>query len=334
MLNKLLFILFIMNTLLHADWSEYKSLYVAKDGRVIDRVNSDITHSESVGYALYLSLMHNDVESFEKIYKWYKDNLTINDFGLISWKWGKDSNQSWHVLDLNNATDGDLWIAYDCLLMFEKTNKIHYKQEAFNIMKSIKKYLIIEEKERLYLLPGKHGFVKDSYFEINLSYYLFFIFDKFKQYDDDDTWSRLKEHGIQLLQEARFTSLGLHPDWIKIDKKTLKVELTKNSSFGYDALRIPYNLLKSDIQDKDKLLESYKRYIQSMKAADAVFGVIDLKNGTISMYNYSVAHLSIYNMLDKYFNNTESFSSKIKKLKGENKDDYYAYSIYLFTTFN
>ncbi|MBU0721289.1 hypothetical protein KJ877_08100 [bacterium] len=334
MLSKLLFILFIMNTVVQANWGEYKSLFVAHDGRVIDRVNSDITHSESIGYALYLSLKNDDIKTFDKIYKWYKDNLTTNDFGLISWKWGKDKNESWHILDKNNASDGDLWIAYDNLLMYEKTNQIHYKQEALSLIKNIKQHLIMNHKGRLYLLPAKTGFNTESYFEINLSYYLFFIFDKFVQYDNDTTWKRLKNDGINLLNEAKFSPLKLHSDWIRIDKRTLKIELTRNNSFGYDALRIPFNILKSDIKDKDKLLEPYIQYVNSMKSVDSVFGTSDLKNGTISLFNYSFAHLSIYNMLDKHFNNMSSFTNEIKSLKGKNKNDYYSYSIYLFTTFN
>ena len=334
MLNKLLFTFFLTTTVIQASWSEYKSLYIAKDGRVIDRVNSNITHSEAVGYAMYLAVKNSDLKTFDKIREWYKNNLTRNKFGLISWKWGKDKDNLWHVLDVNNASDGDLWIAYDNLLMFEKTKKIEYKQEALAIVQSIKEHLIIKEHDMLYLLPAKMGFTTNHSIEINLSYYLFFIFDKFKQYDNDKIWTTLKEDGIKLLYQSRFTSLGLNADWIKIDKITGKTQYARNNSFGYDAIRIPFNILNSDIKDKGKLLEPYKNYVNAMKLSASIFGVTDLKDGNISLYNYGYVHLSIYNMLDKYFNKKQSFSKKLNKLKGENKDDYYSYSIYLFTTFS
>jgi len=334
MLNKLLFTLFLTTTVIQASWSEYKALYIAKDGRVIDKVNSNITHSEAIGYAMYLAVKNSDIKTFDKIKEWYSNNLTRNEFGLISWKWGKDKNNSWHVLDVNNASDGDLWIAYDNLLMFEKTKKLKYKQDAFAIIKSIKEHLIIKKNDMLYLLPAKMGFTTDHSIEINLSYYLFFIFDKFKKYDNDNIWTKLKEDGVKLLYKSRFTSLGLNADWIKIDKVTGKIQYTRNNAFGYDAIRIPFNILKSDIKEKDKLLEPYKNYMNAMKLSRSIFGVTDLKDGNISLYNYGYAHLSIYNMLDKYFNKEQSFSKKLNKLKGENKDDYYSYSIYLFTTFS
>lgn len=317
-----------------ADWSEYKAHFIAEDGRVIDRANKGITHSESIGYALFLSLKNNDMDSFYKIQRWYKDNLTLNKSGLLGWKWGKDSDDSWRMLDLNNATDGDLWIAYDNLLMYEKTHDSKYKDEALNHIKSIKKYLLYDLNNRLYLLPGENGFVKNEYLEINLSYYLFFIFDKFKEYDNDIVWVRIKEDGLKLLEESKFTPLQLHPDWIKVDKNSSKIMLSKNSSFGYDALRIPYNILKSNIKNKNKYLEPYKNYRESMKKANTVFGVVDLHNGNINIYNYSLAHLSIYNMLDKYFNYSESLNDEVNKFKEKMKDDYYSYSIYLLATTN
>jgi len=321
-----------MTTILSADWNEYKSLFIADDGRVIDRVNSDITHSESIGYALYLAIQNSDTQSFNKIHNWYQNNLKKNEFGLFGWKWGKDQDGSWHTLDLNNASDGDIWIAYDNLLMFEKTKEAKYKQEAISLMQNIKKYLIMEQNGMLYLLPGKQGFVYDDTIEINLSYYIFFIFDRFEKYDNDTIWSRLKQDGIKLIYQSRFTPLQLNADWISIDKNTNKILPSKNNSFGYDALRIPFNILNSDIPDKGKLLEPYKNYVNSMKTASSIFGVTDLKNGNISLYNYSYGHLSIYNMIDKHFNNMTSFSTQIRQLKGEKRNDYYSYSIYLLTT--
>jgi len=334
MLNRLLFTLFIITSSLHASWSEYKADFIAKDGRVIDRVNKEVTHSEGIGYAMYFAIKSNDIKTFKRVENWYKNNLKKNEYGLFSWKWGEDKNGSWHVLDSNNASDGDLWIAYDNLLMFEMTKDIAYKNSALLIMESIKKHLLVKYAGSLYLLPGKLGFDTKESLEINPSYYLFFIFDKFKEYDNDKIWSQLKTDGISLLYKSRFTSLGLNADWIKIDKQSGKISTSRTNSFGYDALRIPFNILKSDIRNKDRLLEPYRAYVDAMKKVSSVFGVTDLKDGKISLYNYSYGHLSIYNMIDEYFNKSHSFTQKIKKLKGENRDDYYSHSIYLFTIFN
>jgi len=334
MLSRLLFTLFIITSSLSASWSEYKADFIAKDGRVIDKVNGGVTHSEGIGYAMYLAIKSGDLETFGRIRSWYKNNLTKNEYGLFSWKWGEDKDGSWHVLDTNNASDGDLWIAYDNLLMYEITKEISYKNDALEIIKSIKKHLLIKHAGSLYLLPGKLGFNTKNTLEINLSYYLFFIFDKFKEYDNDAVWSRVKDDGINLLYKSRFTSLSLNADWIKIDKHNGEISTCRTDSFGYDAIRIPFNILKSEIPNKDKLLQPYKDYVDAMKKVSSIFGVTDLKDGKISLYNYSYGYLSIYNMIDEHFNKSHSFTQKLKKLKGENRDDYYSHSIYLFTTFN
>jgi len=333
MLNKVLFTFFLIVSSLNASWSEYKTHFIAQDGRIIDRVNNNITHSEGVGYAMYFAIKNKDIKYFTKIHTWYQNNLIKNKFGLISWKWGKDNN-SWHVLDKNNATDGDLWIAYDNLLAYELTKEGIYKQEALQLISKIKQHLILKQKNKVYLLPAQSGFEDKNSFEINLSYYLFFIFDKFYQYDKDNIWKQLKKDGINLLYKARFSTLHLNADWIKIDKKTNQISLSRNHLFGFDAIRIPYNILKSDIKEKKKLLSPYKNYMDGMKQSKVIFGVSDLKNGTISIYNYSFAHLSIYNMIDKYFYKTKSFTQDIKKLQRQHKDDYYSYSIYLFSITN
>lgn len=314
-----------------ADWKEYKTLFIAKDGRVIDKRNEQITHSEAVGYALYLAYKNEDKESFNNVYQWYKNNLKTNEAGLIPWKWGKDDNGKWQMLDSNSAADGNLWIAYDNLLMYERTSNIQYKNEAMQLIESIKKHLIVKMNGETFLLPSENGYTDDRSIEINLSYYLFFIFDKFKAYDIDTVWTTLKKDGISLLKKARFTSLQLHPDWIRVMKKDNKITFGHTAHFSYDAIRIPFNILKSDIADKKELLTPYVKFVDAMKKLETVFGVVDLKDGNISIYNYAYAQLSVYNMIDDYFNHSRSFEEKSTKMRKENHDDYYSYSIYLLT---
>jgi len=319
----------LMQTMLMADWKEYKTRFIAEDGRVIDKRNEHITHSEAVGYALYLAYKNEDMESFKKVYNWYKNNLKTNKAGLIPWKWGKGDHDQWHLLDSNSAADGDLWIAYDNLLMYERTSDIQYKHEAMQLIESIKKHLIVKMNGETFLLPSENGYRGDESIEINLSYYLFFIFDKFKAYDNDTVWDSLKKDGISLLKKARFTSLQLNPDWIRISKKDNEITLGHTARFSYDAIRIPFNILKSDIADKKDLLTPYIKLVDAMKKLETVFGVVDLKDGNISIYNYAYAQLSVYNMIDDYFNHSRSFEERSTKMRKENPGDYYSYSIYL-----
>ena len=48
-------------------WDLYKQKFVMADGRVVDDVNGEISHSESQGYGLMLSCLANDPTTFARI---------------------------------------------------------------------------------------------------------------------------------------------------------------------------------------------------------------------------------------------------------------------------
>lgn len=312
---------------MHADWSEYKSRFIQNDGRVIDKKNGNITHSEAIGYTLYFAYRFQDDKTFDKVYDWYQHNLSKNSYGLISWNWGEDSHHNWGILDHNNATDGDIWIAYDLLLMSQKRGDSQLKTEALSLIKAIKKHLIVEYKDRLFLLPGAEGFKKRDYLILNPSYYRFDIFKAFSRVDEREVWERLSKDGEWLLHNTLFSSLKLHSDWIKIDKN-LTTKPAKNMSFGYDAIRIPLNIMQSTIPTKKDLLQNYKNYVEMMRNGLQPLGTVSLQKGSISLYDFCYGHLAIYDMIAS----KPLFTQKIKNMMQEDKENYYAYALYIFTT--
>ena len=99
-------------------WQNYRQAMLSSDGRVIDRSSEQlITTSEGQSYGLFFALLGNDRESFAKVLRWTQDNLAGGDLNrqLPAWQWGRDKAGHWQVLDSNNATDADLWIAYSLL---------------------------------------------------------------------------------------------------------------------------------------------------------------------------------------------------------------------------
>jgi len=317
----------LLSVSLYADWNEYKSRFIQDDGRVIDKKNSNITHSEAIGYTLYFAYRFNDDKTFDKVYNWYQNNLIKNRYGLISWKWGKDSNNSWGILDHNNASDGDLWIAYDLLLMAQKRGDDKFKVEALSLIGAIKKHLIIEYHKKLFLLPGKEGFKKSDHIILNPSYYRFDIFEAFSKVDTTGPWKILSRDGEWLLHHTVFSSLKLHSDWITMDEN-LTTKPAKTMRFGYDAIRIPLNIIQSTLPTKIDLLHNYKNYVNMMREGSVPLGVVTLEKGSISLYDFCYGHLAIYDMLLS----KPLFSKKLKRMIQEDKDNYYAYTLYLFTT--
>ncbi|MDQ7046284.1 MAG: glycosyl hydrolase family 8 [Sulfurovum sp.] len=193
-----------------------------------------------------------------------------------------------------------------------------------SIIKAIEKHLIVRQKEKLFLLPGKEGFQEKGKLIINLSYYRFDIFDAFAKEHPDGLWRDLARDGEWLLHHSLFTPLKLPSDWISIDAN-LTVFPYKNKTFGYDAIRIPLNILQSRLPTRESLLQPYRDYVGMMKAGDMPLGTVQLEKGTIGLYDYGYGHLAIYDtLLPKPI-----FSKKLKIMIGDDKDDYYAYALYL-----
>lgn len=319
----------------HEHWAEYKKRFIQSDGRIIDRVNGGITHSEAIGYALYFSYAFKDTETFEKVLDWYHNNMPLNRFGLTGWKWGKSSEGEWKMLDNNSAADGDLWIAYSLLLMHERRANAAYKDEAIKRLEAVKKQLLRTAAKQILLLPSEFGFEHNGQLRINPSYYLFQIFDTFSRYDNDPCWKNVINGGINMLESGRYSPLKLNPDWLVVDSTTGTFSPDeKQHRFGYDAIRIPLNIIMSPLskERKRRLLKPYSDYVTMMRIGGLALGSVDLKEGNISMYSYSFGHLALYRMIERFENpKSELFSEAIEKRIELEKEDYYAYSLYLFT---
>ena len=155
----------------------------------------------------------------------------------------------------------------------------------------------------------------------------------FSKIDDKVFWHKLIKNTTLLLKKARFSSLILHSDWIiyNFDKDNYSLP-KKNKLFGYDAIRIPLNIMRSDLSLKEKqiLLEPYKNYLMMMK--NTPLGVVELERGDISFYNLSFGHLAVYSKIADFFTMDSTLFKQTlhNRIKNDN-EDYYSYSLYLFT---
>ena len=99
-------------------WDSYKKAMMSSDGRIIDGSSAQmITTSEGQSYGLFFALLGNDRKSFASILEWTRNNLAGGNLEthLPAWQWGLGKNGKWQILDPNNASDADLWIAYSLL---------------------------------------------------------------------------------------------------------------------------------------------------------------------------------------------------------------------------
>ena len=96
------------------EWTSYRDKFLDKSGRIIDNANNNISHSEGQGYGLLLAYLADNRGDFDKIWAFTRTEILLRDDGLAVWKW--DPAAKPHVSDANNATDGDLLIAYAAAL--------------------------------------------------------------------------------------------------------------------------------------------------------------------------------------------------------------------------
>jgi len=237
------------------DWMMYKSRFVAADGRVIDTGNNGASHSEGQGYGLLLALRMNDEEVFKQIWQWTKTNLQVRKDSLFIWR--RRPATAIGDEDKNNATDGDIIIAWALLEASKKWKQPGYENEAIKILNDIKHKLIIQKNGLDVILPGEYGFQFPDSIVINLSYWAYPAFNVFSEFDNDPVWGKLISSGQTLMQQARFGLWQLPPDWLEI-KNDKSLAPARNKRFGYDAVRVPLYLLLGGISPE--LLAPFEQY--------------------------------------------------------------------------
>jgi len=338
--NKIFLTIILISNLfgLHQEyWMKYKQNFISSSGRVIDRFNQNITHTESIGYGMFFAVSYNDHKTFDKIRKWLRLNMKINDANLYGWKWGQRQNGSWGMLDLNNATDGDMWIAYSLLLAYEKWGSKIYLQEAKKLIQAIKKHTVKKINGRLFLLPAKFGFLKKDYVKLNPSYVILFIFEKFAIYDHDKIWKELIIDSVEMLKGSQIGNLKIHPDWIKLNIHTMKYTYYENESiFGFDSIRTPlflayqYKLHKSN--HIKNMLKGYIVLLKYIKKLKKPIYQIDFKNHRIRYKYPPYGFLVVYDYLYQFSGiETPMFiKNKIKEGLKNEASNYYSYSLFLF----
>jgi endo-1,4-beta-D-glucanase Y len=319
-------------------WTNYKKNFISEQGRVIDRFNKDITHTESLGYGMFFAVSYGDYKTFVLIREWLHQNIEMNKNDLYGWKWGKRENGSWGMLDLNNATDGDMWIAYSLILAYEKWSEEHFLNEAKILIEAIKKHTIIKAGGKNLLLPSQFGFVKDDHLKLNPSYTIPFIFDKFAIYNHDKIWKSLIFDSIDMFKNSAIGNLKIHPDWIKLDLVTLQYDYFGNESiFGFDSIRTPlflaYQYKLTGDEYLKELLRGYAVFMEYIKKLEKYIYQIDFKNHKIRFKYPPYGFLVVYKYLFELFKiqPPTSLQQKIEEGLKNESDNYYSYSLLLFT---
>lgn len=237
------------NTVAPDDWAAYRDRFVMSDGRVVDDANGRISHSEGQGYGLLLAFSAGDRGTFERIFDFTRNQLLVRDDGLAAWKWDPDANP--HIVDVNNASDGDILIAYALGLAGKAWNEPRYTDAAAKLATAIGTNLFAEANGRVVLKPGVQGFAPPDRpagtIVVNPSYWVFEAFPVLKELAPQFAWDALASSGAEIVAAARFGSARLPADWVSISAKGLEPAEGFPAVFGYNAIRIPLYLIRAGI---------------------------------------------------------------------------------------
>jgi len=257
-------------------WQAYKQRFIAREGRLIDDSAQSVSHSEGQGYAMLLAAFSGDRVTFSQLWSWTLANLYIRGDGLAAWRWRPQDKP--HVLDRNNATDGDLLIAWALAEAGRKWKNADYIAQSRKISLAVGRLATYNSLFGKALSPGVAGFgPKDSEDGpvVNASYWVFPAFDALAEVAPEVDWAAIRSAGLALIDGAKFGPKRLPSDWVSV-KFGLQPASAFPKNFGYDAVRVPLYLAWGAPFDRARLQAFADGWAG---ATDQTPSVIDVESG-------------------------------------------------------
>ena len=223
------------------EWTAFTRRYLAEDGRVIDTANGSISHSEGQGYGMFFAAYFNDRARFDRIWNWTRLNLSRPRDALFAWRF--IPNRQLGVTDMNNATDGEIYIAWALAMAADRWGG-DYRPAAERIARDILRLCVTTRDGRRLLLPGAAGFIHAEGVVVNLSYYAFPALRALSRVVPDAAWAELERDGVALMAQSGFGQWALPTDWILVPNNGGPPSPAPNwqPRFSWDAVRVPLNI--------------------------------------------------------------------------------------------
>jgi endoglucanase len=238
-------------------WELYRARFVTEDGRVTDDDNGMISHSEGQGYGMLIATAADDRATFERLWAWTKRELMVRDDALAAWRW--DPGATPHVTDRNDATDGDILIAWALLRASERWNVAAYRTQAKRIVDDVVDLATADSRYGRILLPGVDGFSGTAQPDgpvVNLSYWVLPAIAELEPISAKLASAKLIDSGLALIEASRFGPAGIPTDWIGLGGEGApKPAANFPPQYAYNAVRIP--LYRAWYSRDDALVASF-----------------------------------------------------------------------------
>lgn len=221
-------------------WAEFRERFLAPEGRVVDTGNGGISHSEGQGWAMLCAARADDRAAFERLHGWSMRVLKRPADELFSWRFRPGAG----VEDPNNATDGDIFIAWALLEGGERWGRAEWQAQGAAMARDILQRLVRPAGDHLLLLPGLRGFERPGQIVVNPSYYAFPALRALALAAPDPAWFQLVVDGLSVLRRGRFGRWRLPPDWLAWSRGEGRLAPAPGwpARFSYDAVRVPLYL--------------------------------------------------------------------------------------------
>lgn len=299
------------------DWTTFKQRFMAPDGRILDSGNRNISHTEGQGFSMLFAVGANDKTSFDKIWGWTHSHLKDQKSGLFYWRYNPVIADP--IEDKNNASDGDVLIAWALLKAGQRWNHKPYLTESDRIVRAVLNHTVIDFAGRKVMLPGRNGFTAQDSITLNPSYFIFPAWRDFAERSYLANLWTLIEDSQQLMTDIDWGQHRIPTDWITLYADGKTAPATKwPARVSYDAIRVPL-YMKWDRAD-NPLLGRWQSWFS---------GYTRLKTPAWeNMTNHEVANYPMRGGLlavrDYTMNQLSSDATKVRA-----SDDYYSASLKL-----
>ncbi|NBB97547.1 MAG: glycosyl hydrolase family 5 [Alphaproteobacteria bacterium] len=245
-------------------WEAWKDRFLRADGRVVDTLQQESSHSEGQGYGMVLATFFDDAEAFSRMYQWTERNLAVRNDSLLAWRWLPDAVNA--VPDRNNASDGDLFYAWALVRAYARFGDPAHLTRAQGIAEALAATCIVAmpgSEERTVLLPAQFGFNKEGRVSVNPSYYMPLAMRDVAAATGVSALAICAQHGEALIEQL--AQNGLVPDWVDISETGIAASESLSPNAGYEALRVPLFMVWSRMprhQAVQRMASVYARTVQ------------------------------------------------------------------------
>jgi endoglucanase len=168
---------------------------------------------------------------------------------------------------MNNATDGDLLIAWALAEASAAGFGTQHGLRANAIVKALRGTVYTQQPFGLQMMPGKQGFSaaeRDGKPVVNPSYWVFPAFERLGKLSPDPMWGGLNRSGLAHVEAAKTFPAALLPDWVSLDAATGDRSSAAgfDDAFGYNNIRIPLYLAMTGPSSRRTLRAAFEHWFQ------------------------------------------------------------------------